>query len=170
MSLGESAARPVQPGLRILDEEQAFRQSLFGLRVAQEVEAASRALEAENERLLGELTAREAELTILRAEMSVEEFRAAATAFDLQAEATRQSQSEKRQRLVQFEDAERRRFFANIGPVLQDLLDRLGGQVLIDARAVIIGPSGLDMTEEAVAAIDAVLGDGGPPPFPLNLP
>jgi Skp family chaperone for outer membrane proteins len=168
--LGQPANQPAIPGLRILDDEQLFRQSQFGQRVAQEVEAASRALESENERLLQELTAREAELTALRTEMSVEEFRAAATAFDIQAEAVRQSQAEKRQRLVQFEESERRRFFASTGTILQDLLDRLGGQVLIDARAVIIGPTGLDMTEDAVAAMDSALGDGGPPPFPLNLP
>lgn len=156
--------------LRTIDDERFFRESLFGQRVAERIDTASRALEAENERLLAELTAREAELTDLRAEMTLEEFRAAATAFDVQAETIRRDQAEKRQRLVQFEDSERRRFFSQSGTILQQVLERSGGLVLIDARAVIIGVPGLDMTDAAIAAMDAAIGDGGAPPFPLGLP
>ncbi|TVP70401.1 MAG: OmpH family outer membrane protein [Rhodobacteraceae bacterium] len=168
-SLGVPATAP-QPVLRTIDDERLFRQSQFGQRVAAEIEAASSALEAENIRLLEELTAREDELTALRAEMTVEAFRAAAAAFDLQAETARREQAEKRQRLVQFEESERRRFFGQIAPILQDQLAELGGQVLIDARAVIIAAPGTDMTDEAVAALDAAIGDGGQAPFPLTLP
>ena len=156
--------------LRTIDDERLFRESLFGQRVAQEIEAASRALEAENDQLLEELTTRENELTELRADMTVEAFRAAANAFDMQAETVRRTQAEKRQRLVQFEESERRRFFGGTADVLQEVLDSVGGQVLIDARAVIIGVPGMDITEAAIAALDESIGDGGPPPFPINLP
>ena len=170
-ALGQTLSPQEVPlALRTIDDERLFRQSLFGQRVAEEIAAASRALEAENDRLLEELTAREAELTELRAEMTVEEFRAAANAFDNQAEAARRSQAEKRQRLPQFEESERRRFFADSAPVLQEVLEEVGGDVLIDARAVIIARPGLDMTDAAIAAMDAAIGDGGPPPFPLTLP
>ncbi len=173
-SMGEvvaGAGPSVAPqALRTIDEERLFQQTLFGQRVATEIEAASRALEAQNDQLLDELTAREAELTELRSEMSVEAFRAAANEFDLFAETTRREQAEKRQRLVQFEEAERRRFFGATGPILQELLASLGGQILINARAVIITAPGVDMTSDAIAAIDEAIGDGGAPPFPLNLP
>ncbi len=159
-----------QPGLRTIDDERLFRLSEFGQRVAAEIEAASATLEAENIRLLEELTTREDELTQMRAEMSVEEFRAAAAAFDTQAETARREQAEKRQRLVQFEEAERRRFFGQIAPVLEEKLAELGGQVLIDARAVIISAPGTDMTDDAIEAMDAAIGDGGAAPFPLELP
>jgi Skp family chaperone for outer membrane proteins len=171
-SLGERADNLAAQRLllRTIDEERLFRNSQFGARVAAEIEAASRALEAENERLLNELTAREEELTELRAVLSVEEFRNAAAAFDVQAETIRRDQAEKRQRLAQFEDAERRRFFSDSAAVLQEVLGRSGGLVLIDARAVIIGVPGLDITDEAVAGMDAAIGDGGAPPFPLSVP
>lgn len=172
-SLGQTveASPPAQtPSLRTIDEERLFRQSQFGQRVSAEIEAASRALEAENDRLLEELTAREAELTELRSTLTVEEFRAAAADFDLQAETIRRSQAEKRQRLVQFEESERRRFFSDSGTVLQSALTRAGGQILIDSRAVIIAAPGIDITDAAVEAMDDSIGDGGPPPFPLNLP
>ena len=172
LSLGEpaDARAATRLLLRTVDDERLFRETEFGARVADEIEIASRALEIENDRLLAELTAREAELTRERAEMSVEAFRAAAADFDAQAESIRRDQAEKRQRLVQFEESERRRFFNQSAPVLQEVLERSGGLVLIDARAVIIGVSGLDMTDEAIAAMDEAIGDGGPPPFPLSVP
>ncbi|TVS02886.1 MAG: OmpH family outer membrane protein [Rhodobacteraceae bacterium] len=176
-SLGFAFGEPVgdrtsQAGraLRTIDEERLFQQSEFGQRVAREIERASRALEAQNDELLAELTAREAELTEQRGSMTLEEFRAAAVEFDVKAETTRREQAEKRQRLVQFEEAERRRFFTSVAPVLQEVLAQAGAQILIDARAVLIGVPGMDMTPEAIAAIDEVLGDGGEPAFPLNLP
>lgn len=169
-SLGEAVNTEPPLALRTIDDERLFQESQFGQRVAAEIAAASRALEAENDALLENLTAREAELTELRAEMSLEEFRAAANEFDVQAEAVRRSQSEKRQRLVQFEESERRRFFAGSGPVLQEVLEQVGGDILIDARAVIIARPGVDMTDAAIVAMDAALGDGGPPPFPLSMP
>lgn len=172
-SIGETIGGPsvsAGPALRTIDDERLFQQSQFGQRVAREIEAASRALEAQNDQLLADLTARETALTESRNLMSLEEFRAAAAAFDVLAETTRREQAEKRQRLVQFEEAERRRFFTAALPLLRDVLASLGAQILIDSRAVIIVAPGMDMTQEAVAAIDAALGDGGEPPFPLNLP
>lgn len=171
-SLGEPAGQ-VQaqaPLLRTIDDERLFRESRFGQRVAAEIEQASRALEGENDALLEELTAREDELTALRTTLTLEEFRAAAAAFDRQAEEIRRSQAEKRQRLVQFDEAERRRFFGLIPSLLQEVLDRVGGQILIDARAVVIGIPGLDMTDDAIEALDAEIGDGGAAPFPLSIP
>jgi len=171
-SLGEPAgqAQAQTPLLRTIDDERLYRESRFGQRVAAEIEQASRALEAENDVLLEELTAREEELTVLRNTLTLEEFRAAAAAFDRRAEEIRRSQAEKRQRLVQFEEAERRRFFGLIPSILQDVLVRAGGQILIDARAVVIGIPGLDMTDDSIEALDAEIGDGGAAPFPLSIP
>ncbi len=170
LSLGQPVDQFSQSALRTIDDERLFRESRFGERVMEEIEVASRALEAENDRLLAELSARESELTERRSEMSPEEFREAASEFDQQAEEVRRTQAEKRQRLTQFEESERRRFFSETTPVLQDLLDAEGGQILIDARAVVIARVDVDITDEAITAIDESLGDGGPPPFPLSLP
>lgn len=169
-SLGQPATQSASVQIRTIDDERLFRQSLFGQRVAEEIGRASRALEAENDRLLEELTAQEADLTNRRSEMSVEEFRSAATEFDVFAEEARRSQAEKRQRLTQFEEAERRRFFASSEAVLQRVLEQVGGDILIDGRAVIIARPGLDMTDAAIAGMDEEIGDGGAPAFPLNVP
>ncbi|MCC1480149.1 OmpH family outer membrane protein [Roseibaca sp. Y0-43] len=173
---GFSLGEPVGPAagaplvLRSIDEERLFRGSLFGQRVLAEIETASRALEEENATLLSELTAREEELTRLRDTMGAEEFRAEAEAFDQRAEEIRQSQAQKLARFSQFEESERRRFFSQTGPVLQRVLEEEGAQILIASGAVIIGTPGMDMTAAAIAAIDAEIGDGGTPPFPLIQP
>lgn len=155
--------------LRTLDEEALFTASEFGQRVLREIDVASRALEQENAELLEQLTARELELTEARATMPPAEFREAADVFDQEAEAIRRSQAEKRQRLGQFQDSEQRRFFQMAGPVLQAVLVASGAQVVIDARAVILGVDGMDLTREAIAAVDNAFGDGGPAPTPLSI-
>lgn len=156
--------------LRTLDEEALFSTSAFGQRVLQEIEVASRALEQENASLLEQLTARELELTEARATMPPADFRAAADAFDLEAEIIRRSQAEKRQRLGQYQESEQRRFFLLAAPILQRVLLASGAQVVIDARAVILGVDGMDLTREAIVAVDAALGDGSPAPTPLAIP
>ena len=171
LSLGQALDAPAPVlQLRTLDEERLFRGSAFGQRVEAEIDAASRALEAENEQLLEQLTTREMELTEARASMPPAEFRAQAEAFDLEAEGIRRSQAEKRQRLSLYEEAEQRRFFQLAAPILQQVLASEGAQVLIDSRAVIIGVSGMDMTEPAIAALNDSIGDGSPSPNPLRIP
>lgn len=171
-SFGETVGTANGPDLvlRSVDEERLFRDSQFGQRVLAEIDAASRALEDENAQLLAELTAREEELTELRDTMDPDAFRAEAEAFDQRAEEIRQSQAQKLARFSQFEESERRRFFSQTGPVLQQVLEAEGAQILIAAGAVIIGAADMDMTEQAIAAIDAEIGDGGTPPFPLVQP
>lgn len=156
--------------LRTLDEDALFATSAFGQRVLMEIDAASRVLEQENASLLDQLTSQELELTQARASLPPAEFRAAADAFDLEAESVRRSQAEKRQRLSQFEENEQRRFFLLAAPILQRVLVASGAQVVIDARAVIVGIDGMDLTREAIAAVDLVLGDGSPAPTPLSIP
>jgi Skp family chaperone for outer membrane proteins len=156
--------------LRSIDEERLFRESAFGQRVSARIEAASAALEEENAQLLEELTQREQELTAQRETMPPEEFRAAAEAFDQRAETVRRDQARKLARFSQFEESERRRFFGQTGEILQQVLEDEGAHVLIAAQAVIIGVPEMDMTDAAIAAIDAAIGDGSPPPFPLQGP
>jgi Skp family chaperone for outer membrane proteins len=155
--------------VRTLDQEQLFLTSRFGLRVRAEISEASGALEAENTRLLEELTAAEAALTAARPTMPPADFRAAADAFDLRAESIRRTQAEKRARLSAYQEQEELRFFQLAGPVLQRLLLESGAQIVVDARAVILGVPGLDLTREAIAVLDADLGDGAPAPNPLDM-
>lgn len=168
--LPSQTVSPAPLVVRVLDEEALFANSLFGQRVLTEIEAASRALEQENAELLEQLTRRETELTQARPTMSPVEFRAAADAFDLEAETIRRNQAEKRGRLASYQEFEQRRFFQLAAPVLQEVLVASGAQVVIDARALILGVDGMDLTRDAIGAVDGALGDGAPSPVPLSVP
>ncbi|MDA0901391.1 MAG: hypothetical protein O2824_04450 [Proteobacteria bacterium] len=46
-----------------------------------------------------------------------------------------------------------------MGPILIDLVQRSGAEVLMDRRAVIFARDDIDITDEAIAAINAALAD-----------
>ena len=58
------------------------------------------------------------------------------------------------------QNAERAEFFQAVLPVLQQLLQDEGAQAMFDRRSVLISLSGVDITDRAIAQIDAILGDG----------
>lgn len=155
--------------LRTLDQDRLFRESRFGQRVSRQLEEASRALAAENRRLESELVARERELTELREEMSPEEFGPLAEEFDTRAEEIRSTQEEKSRAITRRNEAERQRFFEAAVPILRDLLEEMGAVAILDSRAVVLASRRIDITDEAIARLDATLGAGGAegmPPLP----
>jgi hypothetical protein len=46
-----------------------------------------------------------------------------------------------------------------------EILRSRGASVLMDNRAVLLSVDGVDITEEAIALIDARIGEGGPEPL-----
>ena len=146
--------------VRTLDQERMFQESRFGQRVTRELEEASRRLAAENRRLEAALAAEERDLAQRRAELATEEFRELADAFDERVGEIRRAQEEKNQAISRRGEAEQQHFFDAAVPVLRDLLERSGAAVILDTRAVIISSRRIDITDEAIATLDAVLGDG----------
>lgn len=166
-------ADPVVPGaapIAVIDQERLYRDSLFGARVQEELAAEIAALEAENERLLAELVAREAELTDLRPTLPPDEFRERADAFDRDVEEIRAAQELKSRQIGQLQDRFRQLFFEQAFPLLPGLMRQIGALVLIDTRSVVMALDAADITTAAIAAIDRVLGDGDDiiPPLPLS--
>lgn len=158
--LGFSLGTIEAPAIRTVDQDRLYFESLFGQRVRDQVLAASRALETENQRLVTELSAREAELTAARPDLSPEAFRAHAEAFNEDAERIRETQEQKAREIRQFQDAEQLRFFDAAVPMLDGLLQELGAKVLLDARVVLLAADDTDLTDAAIARVDAELGDG----------
>ncbi len=162
------AAGPVQSPVLTIDAERLFAETLFGRRVNAELVARSDALQSENERLAAELAARERGLTERRPTMEPEAFRAAADAFDADVQRIRAEQDAKEVALQQTLDAERQRFLGVVTPVLARLMIESGAAVILERRYVFLGVGLVDVTDEAIGAIDAALGDGsegqGPAP------
>lgn len=170
-SLGGAArAQPIDDGARgfpiaLINQERLLSGSRYGQRIQAEVEAAGAALAAENRRIEAELTDEELRLTERRRVMTPEAFRPLAQDFDLRVEGIRAAQEAKSRALQAQADAAQLGFFDVAFPVLIELLRQRGATILMDSRTVLLAAEGVDITDEAIARIDAVLGEGGPDPL-----
>jgi Skp family chaperone for outer membrane proteins len=164
----QEGAEPEPPplaGILILNQERLFAQSRFGQRIQRELEDASARLAAENRRIEAALTDEELELTALRATTEADAFRALADAFDTRVEAIRTAQEAKARNLTAQADAAQGLFFESVAPILLDIVRGRNAAVLMDSRAVLLSADRVDVTETAIAAIDAALGEGGAEPI-----
>jgi Skp family chaperone for outer membrane proteins len=170
--LVQPVVAPAQIGnnrIFVLDQEVLYNRSAFGQRVQQEVLSRSEAISRENQRLEEELKAEELSLTEQRPTLAQAEFRELADAFDARVEAIRTAQAGKAADLNRFTETERQRFFDAMLPVLVGLAEEIGALAVIDTRTTIISSDLINITERAIARIDAEIGDGGTP-LPLPSP
>lgn len=163
----DSAGADVAPvaGILILNQERLFAQSLYGQRIQRELEEASSRLAAENRRIEAELAREELELTELRPTMEAAEFRVLADEFDTRVETIRAEREAEARALTQQADSAQAQFFERVAPILLDIVQERNAAVLMDSRSVLLSAEGVDVTEEAIAAIDATLGEGGDAPI-----
>lgn len=163
-------AQGTAPGLEgqpivVLNQERLLSQSLYGQRIQREVEAAGAALSSENRRIEAQLTEEELRLTEQRATMSAEAFRPLAEEFNTRVEGIRAAQEAKSRALQQQAEAAQGQFFEQVFPVLIGLMRERGAAVLMDNRAVLLSVEGADITDDAIALIDAEIGEGPPEPL-----
>lgn len=156
----------LQSQLLTVDIDRLFAQSLFGQRLASELRSQQEALSEENRRLAEDLRAEELDLAERRPDMEPEAFRAEAEAFDEKAEAIRQAQDAKERALQQSLSAGREAFFEAARPVLGQLMLDSGASVIMDRRSVLVSLGAIDVTDVAIARIDAAIGDGTGAPSP----
>jgi len=147
----------------ILDPEQLYLKSAFGLRVAAELEARSVDLRAENGRIEAELALEEKELSEQRPSLDPVKFRELADAFDARVEEIRARQSGKNDDLNNWVEQERQAFFQKTLPVLIEITREMNASVILDRRTVFLASDNIDITELAVIKVNAALGDTIPP-------
>ena len=157
---------PAPAPILTLNQERLYANSLFGQRVRDDLEAASADLVAENRRIEAALVTEESQLVEDRATMEPAEFRELAEEFDERVTGIRQAQSEKRDALQRAADAERTRFFELAFPVLFALVEETGALAILNQNAVILSSRSIDVTDQAIARIDAEIGAAAPQPAP----
>lgn len=158
-ALAQMLGRVVSPIVTI-DRDRLFTDSLYGQRVNRELEAASSAMAEETRKIETDLEAEEQALTDQRPTLDPDAFRALADAFDEKVQALRKERDTADANLrKQIEDAQLA-FFDKIGPVLGQLVRERGAVMIIDRRAVLLAAADIDITDDAIARIDSVLGDG----------
>ena len=155
----QSVGAPTSPILTI-ESDRLYSQSLFGQRIAREVEADGTVLSDENRRIEAELTAEEQDLTDRRPEMEADAFRALAEAFDQKVQESRRTQDNKARALAQRRDAARVAFFRAARPVLEDLMVEIGATIVLERASVFLSANATDVTDMALEHIDAAIGDG----------
>jgi len=140
--------------------ERLFAESMFGRRVANEIDAESAVLAAENRRIEGELEREEQDLTERRKTLEAAAFRVLADAFDQKVQSHREAQTAKYEALNQRGDIARAEFLNVIIPILDDLRREAGASVLIEQSTVILADPASDITDIAISRVNVALGDG----------
>lgn len=153
-----------------LNQDRLYASSLFGQRVRRELEEKSIVLAAENRRIEMELVSEEGRLTEERATLDPEEFRALAEDFDERVTSIRKAQLDKRNALQGAAERERARFFELAYPVLFEMANERGAFAILNQSAVILSSRAIDVTEIAIARIDAEIGASFQPPDPPVAP
>ncbi|CUH41031.1 Outer membrane protein [Jannaschia seosinensis] len=151
-----------QSAVIVLDRDELFARSLFGQRVAADIEAALSALAAENARIQTELEAEERALTQEREEMDPADFRDLATDFDQRVTEIRRTQDAKERAIAQQGERAQQVFLERANPVLIALAQETGALVILDRRMVIASADQVDITEVARGRIDDAIGAGDP--------
>lgn len=147
-----------------VDQERLFNESLWGKRIQAELEAASRALQAENRKIESALTAEEKELTDKRITTAPADFRALADEFDKRVTEIRAAQDGKARDLTARRDTERKTFLDAVLPLMGEMMTARGAVAILDSRAIFLSVRSVDATDAIVAAIDSKLGDGSVAP------
>lgn len=161
----QTAPAPAVRGmpLLLLDQDRLFLESDFGKATLARERAETAALEQENRRIEADLVAEEQALTEVRATLTPEEFAARAGAFDAKVERIRDEQDAKARRLNERRDADRKAFMEVVVPVLGAILGDRGATAILDKNMVILSLSAVDVTDEAIARVNAALAT---PPAP----
>jgi len=150
-------------GVATVDQDRLFSQSKLGQALLGEIDQRGDALVAENVEIEAELTAEERALTEARAETDGAEFRERARAFDEKVRRLRAEQDAKARALSRLQEEARATFVRRVSPILSSLLSEIGADVLLDRRSVLAAAAGVDITDRAIARIDAEAIEEAPP-------
>ncbi|MDP1670212.1 OmpH family outer membrane protein [Phaeovulum sp.] len=153
-----------------LDPERVYTGSLWGKRVAAQINSELAALAAENEGIADELTLEERDLTERRATMPAEEFRTAADAFDAKVTEIRRRQDAKSRDIARRADAEKLGYYQALFTPLSEVLKARGAVAILDRAAIFLAVDAIDVTDEVIARADALLGAGPATPLPEAAP
>lgn len=151
----QDARAVIQTPIVTIDQDRLFAQSLYGKEILNALDQQSVALAADNRRIEADLTAEEKALTEERPRLDAATFREKADAFDKKVVAIRQEQDNKARDLVQRREAVRQGFFKDALPILTEIVRAHGAVVVMETRAVILSADQIDITDEAIARIDA---------------
>jgi Skp family chaperone for outer membrane proteins len=146
----------VKPPILVIDQDRLFSETRLGAASMAEIEQAANDLKAENQRIEEQLITEERALTEQRASLPADEFRALADDFDARVQRIRAEQDEKARALTRAQENARSDFFQDVAAVISDIVREKGALVVIDRRDVFLSAEQIDITNEAIARVNAV--------------
>ena len=159
LSVGFAQDTGAASAVLTVDPERLFADSRVGKAAVARLEAAQQDLLAENKKLETALEAEEKDLTERRATLPAADFRKLADAFDKKAEDIRAARLAKSRSLTTLRDEDRQKFLSAIVPILGSLMGEMGALVILDKKTVFLSFERIDITDRAIARIDAELDD-----------
>ncbi|MGI1661802.1 OmpH family outer membrane protein [Palleronia sp. KMU-117] len=138
-----------------IDQDRLFEETRLGQHSTREIDAAAEALTDENRRIEEDLRAEEISLTERRGSMSAEEFAGLADAFDAKVQAIRAEQDAKARALASRQEEARQAFFVEVAEILSEIVREEGAVVILDRRDVFLSADRIDITDQAIARINA---------------
>ncbi len=158
--VAQQVSSTVPSPIIIIETDRLYEQSLFSQRVRQEQDARKAVLLAENRQIAAELAEEEKRLTEQRSTMEATDFRKLADAFDSRVEEIRSIQDDKELQIIRFAEEERIRFFQELVPVLERILNERGASIVLEKRTTFASSSALNVTDRTLAIANGLLGDG----------
>jgi Skp family chaperone for outer membrane proteins len=165
VSVGQ-AQQVAAPQVLTLDQDRLYNASLYGKALEARSQAATQDLARENRQIEADLSAEEASLTTQRPALTAAIFAKLATDFDKKVETIRAAQDAKAKQLVTDRDAGRKQFFDAAVPILAEVMRSLGAYAILNRGSVVLSFDSIDVTDRAIAALDARIGDGTKTPAP----
>ncbi|MCV6593531.1 MAG: OmpH family outer membrane protein [Silicimonas sp.] len=138
-----------------IDQDRLFSETRLGAEALRALEAEAQDLAAENQQIENNLIAEELDLTEQRPTLPAEEFRALATAFDARVQQLRAEQDEKARRLNRLRDEAQSKFLRDSADIISDIVRARGAVLVLDRRDVFLSADSIDITNEAIARINA---------------
>lgn len=164
------ARQTIQSSVLTVKQQALFEGSAFGKAAVARLEEATQAIATENRRIETDLAAEELRLTERRPTMTPEAFRPLADAFDQKVEGIRNAQNAKSRDLSRQRDEAQQKFFEYVVPVLAQLMQEFGATVLLDQSTVVLSLDQIDITDEAIARVDALTNADPPDGTPRAIP
>ena len=155
-----AAAQEARPPILIIDSDRLYSESDFGRRVAADLAALATEVQAENDRIVETLTQEERSLTLRRPTMTPEAFRAESEAFDAKVQEVRRARDAKNLEFQRANAEARADFEERVQSILANIMIERGAVMVMEQRNVVLSIRAANITDAAIARINAELGDG----------
>ena len=143
-----------EASILVVDLDRAYENSLFGKSMRAQFREDNQDVAAENTLLLNALKDEELQLTEDRANLSAEEFAAAAAAFDAKVQKIRSARLEKIRQVDEQFKGLKPQFFKRIEPFFDLIMQQFNATVILEKSSILRSIEGIDITELLVERVD----------------